>query len=264
LLTYSEKIEMNKKVKSNDSVVLIDTTFRKFLIDTNGKTDKIRGVGVIDPSSLVGKKYGEQIQIGNKKFWILAPSLIDKLQGMKRQAQIILPRDSAHIIMNCSIESGHIVLEAGIGSGSLTIALANAIAPNGKVISYDNRKDFIEHSIKNLKTANLDKHVITKIKDVKKGIAEKELNAIIFDIPDPWKAISHAWKALKPGGYLCTYSPLISQVEKTVKEIEKQSFIEVKTHENIQREMIVSDHGTRPSFEMLGHTGYLTYARKVL
>lgn len=255
---------MNKRVKSSDSVVLIDTAFRKFLVDTDGKTDKIKGVGVIDPSSLVGKKYGEQFQIGNKQFWILTPSLQDKLQGMKRQAQIILPRDSAHIIMNCSIESGQKVLEAGIGSGSLTIVLANAIAPHGMVISYDNRKDFIEHAMKNLKTANLAKHVTTKTKDVKKGINEKELDAIILDIPDPWKAVTHAWKALKPGGYLCTYSPLISQVENTVKEIEKQSFIEIKTHENIQREMIVSDHGTRPSFDMLGHTGYLTFARKVL
>ena len=118
--------------------------------------------------------------------------------------------------------------------------------------------------MKNLKTANLDNYVTTKIKDITKGIDEKELDAIILDIPDPWKAVTHAWKSLKPGGYLCSYSPLISQLEKTVKEIEKHSFIEVKTFENIQREMIVSDRGTRPSFNMLGHTGYLTFARKVL
>ena len=255
---------MDKKVKKDDTVVLIDTNYRKFLVDTRGKTDKIKGVGVIDPLTLVGKKYGKQLEIGNKQFWILSPSLQDKLQGLKRRAQIILPRDAAHIIMNCSIESGNKVLEAGIGSGSLTIALANSIAPNGKVISYDNREDFIEHAMKNLKTAKLDKYVATKIRDITKGIDEKELDAVILDIPDPWKAVAHAWKGLRPGGYLCSYSPLVSQVEKTVKEIEKHSFIEVKTLENIQREMVVSDRGTRPSFDMLGHTGYLTFARKVL
>ena len=255
---------MTNKVKKNDTVVLIDTSCRKFIIDTSGKTDKVKGVGVIDPSTLVGKNYGEHLEIGNKQFWILPPSLQDKLQGLKRRAQIILPKDSAHIIMNCSIESGNTVLEAGIGSGSLTIALANAVAPNGKVVSYDNREDFIEHAMKNLKTAKLDNRVTTKVKDVTKGIGEKELDAVILDIPNPWKAVFHAWKALKPGGYLCSYSPLISQVEKTVKEIEKHSFIEVKTIENIQREMVVSDRGTRPSFNMLGHTGYLTFARKVL
>jgi len=255
---------MVKKVKKQDTVVLIDSSFRKYIVDTSGKTDKIKGVGVIDPGSLVGKEYGKQLEIGNKQFWILSPSLQDKLQGLKRQAQIILPRDAAHIIMNCSIESGHTVLEAGIGSGSLTIALANAVAPNGKIISYDKREDFIDHALKNLKTANVDQYVTTKVKDVTHGIDENELDAIILDMPNPWEAVEHVWKSLKPGGYFCSYSPLVSQVEQTVKRIEKHSFIEIKTFENIQREMIVSERGTRPSFDMLGHTGYLTFARKVL
>ena len=57
--------------------------------------------------------------------------------------------------MNCSIEPGHTVMEAGIGSGSLTTALASTVSPKGKVISYDNREDFIKHAMKNLKKANL-------------------------------------------------------------------------------------------------------------
>jgi len=255
---------MKKYVQKNDVVVLIDSNLKKIIVDTAGKTDKIKGVGVIDPATLIEKQYGKQIEIGNKKFWVLKPSLQDKLQGLDRLAQIILPRDAAHILMNCSIESGQTVLEAGMGSGSLTIALASAVAPNGKVISYDIRKEFIEHSMKNIKKAGLERYVTTKLRDVTKKIDEKELDAIILDIPNPWNAIKHAWKALKIGGYLCSYSPLISQVEKTVKEIRKHSFIETKTFENIQREMIVSNHGTRPSFDMLGHTGYLTFARKVL
>ncbi len=255
---------MKEYVKKNDVVVLIDSNLKKIIVDTSGKTDRIKGVGVLDPSTLVKKEYGKQLEIGNKTFWILTPSLQDKLQGLNRLAQIILPRDAAHILMNCSIEPGHTVLEAGIGSGSLTIALASVVAPNGKVISYDVREDFIEHSMKNIKRAQLEKYVTTKLKDVTKKIDEKNLDAVIFDIPNPWDAIKHAWKALKIGGYLCSYSPLISQVEKTVREMEKHSFIEIKTFENIQREMIVSPHGTRPSFDMLGHTGYLTFARKVL
>jgi tRNA (adenine57-N1/adenine58-N1)-methyltransferase catalytic subunit len=187
----------------------------------------------------------------------------DKLQGLHRNAQIILPRDAAQILMYCSIEPGQTVLEAGIGSGSLTIALASAIGSTGKVISYDIREEFVEHAMKNLKQAGLEKRVTTKLKDVTAGIDETDLDAVILDIPNPWVAVPHAWKALKVGGYLCTYSPLISQVEQTVRTIEGLGFIETKTYENIQREMVVSSHGTRPSFDMLGHTGYLTFARKV-
>lgn len=255
---------MNKKVVDGESVVLIDSAYRKFIIDTNGKTDKFKGVGVIDPSFLVGEQYGEKIEIGNKEFWVLKPSLLDKLQALKRRAQIILPKDAAHIIMNCSVESGNTVLEAGIGSGSLTVALATAVAPGGMVISYDKREDFIEHAMKNLKASGLDKYVTTQVKDITKGIDEKDLDAVILDIPNPWEVVDHAWNTLRPGGYFCTYSPLISQVEQTVKKVRKNNFIEIKTFENIQREMIVSDYGTRPSFDMLGHTGYLTFARKVL
>jgi tRNA (adenine57-N1/adenine58-N1)-methyltransferase catalytic subunit len=254
---------MKRMVQQNDIVVLIDENLRKILVDTSGKTDKIRGIGVIDPKTLVGKEYGEKYSIGSKQFWLLAPSLQDKLQGLHRQAQIILPRDAAQILMNCSIEPGQRVLEAGIGSGSLTIALASAVAPNGTVISYDIREEFVDHAMKNLRQARLSPYVTTRIKDVTEGIDESDLDAIILDIPNPWAAVPHAWKALKIGGYLCSYSPLISQVEQTVRAIQQERFIECKTYENIQREMIVSKHGTRPSFEMLGHTGYVTFARKV-
>lgn len=255
---------MIEKVKKDETVVLIDDSYRKYIINTSGKTDKYKGVGVFNPADLVGKEYGEKIEIGNKELWLLRPSVMDKLQGLKRKAQIILPKDSAHIILYCSIGSGCSVLEAGIGSGSLTVALANAVAPNGKIYSYDNREDFIEHAMKNLKRMELDRYVTTKLQDVTIGIKERNLDAVILDIPNPWDAVEHAWKALKTGGYLCTYSPLTSQVEKTVDKIKQLGFIEVKTFENIQREMVVSKNGTRPSFNMLGHTGYLTFARKII
>lgn len=255
---------LTERVKKNEIVVLIDDSNKRYFVNTSGKTDKIKGIGVFDPAILVDKRIGSKIEIGSKTFFIFHPSLDDKLNGLKRKAQIILPRDIAQIIVNCSIESGHTVLESGIGSGSLTIGLGNAVAPDGKVISYDNREDFIKHALKNVKQAGFDKLVQTKNKDVTKGIDEKDLDAIILDIPDPWDVIGHAYHSLKSGGYLCCYSPLISQVEKTVNEIKKHGFILIKTTENIQREMVVSKHGTRPSFNMLGHTGYLTFARKAL
>lgn len=255
---------MKNLVKKNDTVVLIETTMKKYLIDTKKPIQRFRGIGVFDPKILIGKPYGEKLEIGNKQFWILSPSLQDKLTCIRRHAQIILPRDAAHIVINCAIESGDHVLEAGIGSGSLTIALANAVLPTGKVYSYDIREDFIEYALQNLTSTGLADSVSIKKQDITKKISEKELDAIILDIPTPWMAVGHAWKALKTGGYFCSYSPLISQVEHTVEQLWNHPFIEIKTLENIQREMIVSRQGTRPSFEMLGHTGYLTFARKIL
>ena len=255
---------MNQSVLKEEKVVLIDSKLKKYILNIKDKTDKFKGIGVFNPISLEGKNYCELTEIGNKNFLILKPSLMDKLQALKRNAQIILPRDAAHIIINCSIESGNKIVEAGIGSGSLTIVLATMVSPNGKIFSYDTRKDFIEHSLKNIEMANLSNYVSTKIKDITTGIDENNLDAVILDIPNPWDAIDYAWKSLKIGGYFCSYSPLISQVENTVKKLKKNNFFEIKTIENIQRELIITDYGTRPSFDILCHTGYLTFARKIL
>jgi tRNA (adenine57-N1/adenine58-N1)-methyltransferase len=40
--------------------------------------------------------------------------------------------------------------------------------------------------------------------------------------------------------------------------------VEVDALENIQRAIEVHPGGVRPSFEMLGHTGYMVFARKVI
>jgi tRNA (adenine57-N1/adenine58-N1)-methyltransferase len=254
---------MKPTVKKSDTLCLIDTTSKKYIITTQSPIQKIKGIGILDPTMLIGQPYGTQTTIGTKQFWVLKPSALDKAQAIKRKAQIILPRDAAHIIINCAIEPGQTILEAGIGSGSLTIILANIVGDHGKIISYDNRQEFINHAQKNLQQANLQNRVTTKNQDITKKIYEKNIDSIILDIPNPWDAIKHCWKALKIGGYICTYSPLISQVEQTIKTLKNYPFIEIFTHENIQRNLIVSPQGTRPSFKMLGHTGYLTFARKV-
>lgn len=251
-------------IQKGDTVSLVDEKQHVYLINTNDSTDKFKGVGVFNPKDLINKKYGSELIIGSKTFFLFPSSIPDALTGLKRKAQIILPKDSAQIIIQCSITPGKTVLEAGIGSGSLTTVLASIVGQTGQVISYDNRQDFIDHAEKNLITTQLIDRVIIKHKDVTQGISETNIDAVILDIPNPWDAVEHAYNALCPGGYLCTYSPLISQVEQSVKEIRKHSFTMIKTIEIIEREMIVGENGTRPSFNMLGHTGYLTFARKTL
>ncbi|HEC81697.1 MAG TPA: tRNA (adenine-N1)-methyltransferase [Thermoplasmatales archaeon] len=253
-----------KKVGRGDTIILLDERGKRCILHTDDEPMKIKGFGVVHPRSFIGMSYGEKTMLGTKHVWILPPSSYDRWGSLKRKAQIILPKDAAQIIVNCSIVSGSIVVEGGIGSGSLTTLLAQIVAPKGKIVSYEKRRDFMDFAIKNLVNIGVADHVEVKEQDITKGIDEKEVDAIVLDIPDPWNAIEHAWKALKIGGSIASYSPLISQVEKTVNALKKHPFIEIKTIETLQREMIVSERGTRPSFDMLGHTGYLTFARKVL
>ena len=234
-----------------------------YLIDTTNKTDHFKGVGILNPEDLINQDYGSRFIVNTKEFYLFKPTLMDRLNSLKRKAQIILPKDAANIIIYCDVTPGTMILEAGIGSGALTTVLASMVRPNGQVISYENRVDFINHAKKNLDRSGLSDMVNIKEKNITEGIDEQELHAVILDIPNPWDAVNHAWNALEIGGTLCCYSPLISQMEKTIRTMKEQAFVDIKTFETLQREMIYKEQGIRPSFHMLGHTGYLTFARKI-
>ncbi|TLZ92449.1 MAG: tRNA (adenine-N1)-methyltransferase, partial [Methanobacteriota archaeon] len=96
------------------------------------------------------------------------------------------------------------------------------------------------------------------------GISQEDVDAVALDLEDPWAAIEPAWKALRPCGHVAAFSPNMEQVKDTVRAMTRRPFIEIRTVELIEREMEVRDVGVRPSFAPLGHTGYLTFARKVL
>ena len=90
------------------------------------------------------------------------------------------------------------------------------------------------------------------------------MDVAILDLGDPWTLIEAMKNSLKPGGSLASVSPTINQVEKVVIELQKQGFIEIETLEILMREMEVREGKTRPSMRMIGHTTYLTFARKSL
>ncbi|MBU2564946.1 MAG: methyltransferase domain-containing protein, partial [Candidatus Thermoplasmatota archaeon] len=197
----------------------------------------------------------------------------------------ILPKDSSLIAFYCDVKNGDVIIEGGVGSGALTIALANLVRPDGKIISYELRKDFADFAKKNIENAGLGEYVEIRIGDVTESIDEKDADAVILDIPNPWDAVSNAYSALKICGHFCSYSPTMNQVERTVKilrfygktqsvfpeilgkrkafSVIKHNFVGIKTFETLQREIVVGERGVRPSFDMLGHTGYVTFARRI-
>jgi len=62
---------------------------------------------------------------------------------------------------------------------------------------------------------------------------------------------------------MCCYLPNANQLEHLVNAMRDSGLAEVYSFETIQREMVVHEGGVRPSFEMLGHTGYLAFGRKM-
>jgi tRNA (adenine57-N1/adenine58-N1)-methyltransferase len=224
---------------------------------------RIKDLGVYNPNDLVGTNYYQHIVIGNRRFLVMEPSIMDKISTIERRAQIVIPKDGMFIVFYCDLKSGDTVIEGGAGSGALTLLLANFVKPEGRIISYEIRDEFARIAKKNVKAAGLGKYVEFKSGDVTQLISEKNVDSVILDIPNPWDAVTNAKNALKVGGHIACYSPTMNQVEKTVNSMRNQGFIGVKTMETIQREIFVGEGGVRPSFDTLGHTGYVTFARKV-
>lgn len=248
---------------SMDSVVLIDQRGGKKLIRLGEGMLMVDGVGVLDSAKL-SSAVGRCVEIAGRKFLVLTASTLDHLEHMERGAQIITAKDSASIVQRCDIGAGDIVVEGGAGSGALTIVLAHAVSPTGKVVSYDVRPEFAETVRRNVERAGLSAVVELKIADMNAGISERGAKAVILDLPEPWKALAAAWEALAPCGHIGSYSPTMEQVKETVRVMRALPFVDYRTTEIIEREIEVKNTGTRPAFAALGHTGYITTARKVL
>ena len=245
-----------------DRVVLLDRKGRKWLVVLEGDTISVRGLGVLKAAKL-RVSVGSSIAIGGESLLVLRPSARDLAETLQRKAQIITAKDVALLLYYSDVKPGDTVVEGGSGSGAVTIALARAVGETGRVISYDVREDFLAVARENVRRAGFAERVEFRQGDVRIEIDEG-VDAVILDMLDPWNAVHAAHKALKPCGHLATYSPNMEQVKETVLAMQKLPFIEVRTVELLEREMEVREQGVRPAFASLGHTGYLTVARKVL
>jgi tRNA (adenine57-N1/adenine58-N1)-methyltransferase len=182
---------------------------------------------------------------------------------IERRAQVIIPKDSFVIPLHLDLGCGSKVIEGGLGSGALTLVLLKAVAPEGKVYSYETREDFALLAKRNISLSDDVPCWELRLADICTAKLESGVDAVMLDIPNPWDAVDNAVSALRPGGHLGCYVPNANQLESAVKKMRAAGLSEVVAFETIQREMVVHEGGVRPSFDMLGHTGYLAFGRKL-
>lgn len=232
---------------------------RKVLIDPEGEKlywsqgDLHTRFGVVKEKEI--KSGVVKSHIG-KEFLVYDASFIDRVERIKRGPAVIVNKDIGIIIANTGINSKSKILEAGSGSGRLTAFLANI---SSNVTSYEHKKEIFELAKRNLDDLKL--KVKLKNKDIYKGIDEKNLDAVILDLAEPWKVLKHAEKALKCSGFLVAYLPNVTQIMQLVRSL-NSPFILDKVEEVIEREWYVDDR-VRPVNTILGHTAFLVFVRKI-
>ena len=240
--------------------ILITKQGRKFYAK-NLDEDLHTQYGFIKKDDLKKAKEGDALTSNtNKEFFVFSPAFIDLYRKIKRDAQIIPQKDIGLIIAETGINRESKVLDAGSGSGALACFIA-AIAK--EVVTYEIRDDFIEIVKSNIEFLNL-KNIKIRKKDIYQEIDDKNVDVVILDVPEPWEALNNCATALKPGGFLVSYSPSVPQVADFVNALKKnETFVCLKTAEISEREWEVEERKVRPKSAGIGHSGFLSFARKV-
>jgi len=198
-----------------------------------------------------------------RKFYLLRPTTSDLAMKVRRTTTIIYPKDAGYMLLEAGVGSGSRVLEVGSGSGALTIILALAVGREGKVYSFERRKEFMENARENVRRAGLEERVeFFNMDPALEGFPVGELDAAFVDVPEPWTLAGPVHEALAGGGRWVSLSPTIEQVQMTFDALE-EGFVRLKCVEIFEREILVRRGKTRPRERMVSHTGYLVTASKV-
>jgi len=252
-------------IREGDDVLLYLDGKRTYLVRVEKDVSFHTHKGYLQLGDLIGREFGSSIRSNlGVEFHALKPLVRDYILKMRRRTQILYPKDMGLIVLLTGIGPGSRVVEAGTGSGAMTVVLANLVRPEGRVYSYEIREEFLKDAEANLRRAGLYDYVELKHRDITEGIEEEDVDAVILDLAVPWLVVPHAYRSLKGSGVLASFSPTIEQVMKTVEAIREHPFVEVETVEVLMRRMNVGRNRTRPETRMIGHTGYITTARKVL
>lgn len=189
-------------------------------------------------------------------------TLFDRLMGLKRQTQIIYPKDIAQICLRLGAGPGRLIGEAGCGSGALTMALSWFCGPTGQVASQDSREEFVKLARRNLDWAGLGANVCLETRDVENGFAIKNADAIFMDMREPWLYLDQALAAAKPGASFGFLLPTSNQVDGLLREMEKKDFAETEVCEILLRHWKPLPDRLRPQDRMAAHTGFLVFSRQ--
>jgi tRNA (adenine57-N1/adenine58-N1)-methyltransferase len=221
-------------------------------------------LGYIEYADLVGVPYGEQVQtnVGHKLF-ILPPHTDDIIRHLHREGQIIFPKDLGYIALKLGIRPGIQVIEAGTGSGALTLTLALLVGDEGHVYSYERRQNMQERALANVRRLGLLDRVTFHLRDIERGFEEHDVHALFLDVRDPWEYLDQARAALRGGGFFGAIVPTINQVVELTQRLYAGPWYLLEIEELLLRSYKTIPERIRPDEQMVGHTGFLIFARAV-
>ncbi|HLZ95407.1 MAG TPA: tRNA (adenine-N1)-methyltransferase [Candidatus Dormibacteraeota bacterium] len=248
-------------------VLLIDKVGRRYRVRLKAGDRLSMHAGLIPHDELIGRDEGVVVttQMG-ARLLAVRPTFAEQVTGRRRQAQPIYPKDLGAILVAADLHPGARVLEAGTGTGALTLAAWRAVGPDGLVVSYELRDEFLELARKAIADTlgAIPPNIVLKHGDVYAGVEERDMDRVLLDLSEPWQAAGTAKAALRPGGIVFAHCPNVSQVQRffdCLRELRGFGLLDV--FEVLQRGWTVRGRSLRPSHRMVAHTGFLCFARRL-
>ncbi len=253
------------KIKQNSPVLFYFNNSKKWLVKVSRKESLHTHIGVIKHSDAIGKEYGSRLVTNKDKYvYLLKPTMYDYVMKIQHGTQIVYPKDLGYIVARAGIGSGQKILEIGTGSGSLTSFVASIVKPRGHVYTFDVDEKFMKIAEKNIEKARVSKYVTQHNLDLKtaKKMPLSDMDAALVDLGDPWEVVPQVRKMLKGSGAIFAVCPTMNQLEKLTAALVENEFTDIESTEHILRTIEAREGKTRHSFQGIGHTAYLCFARK--
>jgi tRNA (adenine57-N1/adenine58-N1)-methyltransferase catalytic subunit len=245
-------------------VLLLDAEGNRHLVRLGDADVLHHHLGAVRHADVIGQPEGVQVRSSQgREFSAVRPRLVDFVLEMPRRSGIVYPKDAAQIMAWADVGPGMRVLESGVGSGALTLALLRSVGERGEVIGYEQRADFIELALRNVRSfSGTAGNLLIRERDVYEGLVDGELDRVVLDLPEPWRVLPHLPNALKPGGWVCAYNPSIVQSMRFVEAArEARCYVQIEAQEVLVRGWHIHGQAVRPEQQMVGHTGFISVAR---
>ncbi len=251
---------MANTFQDGDLAIVIDSRSRRFMVRLGAGRVFHTHHGHLAHDDIIGQEEGSRLKTQmDREMVVLRPSLADYILKMPRQSQVIYPKDIGPMLVSGDIHPGARVVEAGMGSGAMSMALLRAIGPMGRLTTYEVREDLATQALRNVEAFMPGvENFILRHADVYEGIEERDVNRVVLDLPEPWRAIRTAADALRPGGILLSYLPTTIQIHRLYEAIaDEVRFDLVEAFEVMQRPWHLAPTSARPAHRMVAHTGFI-------
>jgi tRNA (adenine57-N1/adenine58-N1)-methyltransferase len=208
----------------------------------------------VEPGEIVESHIGEPFTARKLR----GPDLFNHFE---RTGAPMMPRDIGLIVGHTGVSGADDILDAGTGTGVLAAYLGRCGAD---VTTFERDPEFAEVARENMALAGVADRVDVRTGDVTDQLGDLDrYDVVTLDTEDAPTMVERTPNLLRDGGYVAVYSPFVEGTREAVSAAHEVGLSEVETLETIQREMDFDDRGSRPSTAGVGHTGYLTFARRV-